>query len=255
MSPSSQITIRRAEAADAAAVARLLHDFNTEFGDPTPGVAALTERAGEMIAAEEMIVMLAGEGPEGLAQLRLRPSVWSGALDAYLEEVYVAPAHRGEGSAARCSSPCSRLLARREPPASTSAQARPTPLRSGSTRAAASATSSTGRRCSSTNVTCDPGLFAARSVYLSEAQGIDSAWSVTSPSARRRSRAPAREPVRRHQKTASNRRLPWAHRHPLPLDPFPVRGHLAGTRSWRRSCCAVTPTLPPRSFAKSSSAA
>jgi ribosomal protein S18 acetylase RimI-like enzyme len=97
MSPSSQITIRRAEATDAAAVARLLHDFNTEFGDPTPGVAALTERAGEMIAAEEMIVMLAGEGPEGLAQLRLRPSVWSGALDAYLEEVYVAPAHRGRG--------------------------------------------------------------------------------------------------------------------------------------------------------------
>ncbi len=97
MSPSSQITIRRAEAADAAAVARLLHDFNTEFGDPTPGVAALTERAGEMIAAEEMIVMLAGEGPEGLAQLRLRPSVWSGARDAYLEEVYVAPAHRGRG--------------------------------------------------------------------------------------------------------------------------------------------------------------
>jgi len=41
--------------------------------------------------------MLAGEGPEGLAQLRLRPSVWSGALDAYLEEVYVAPAHRGRG--------------------------------------------------------------------------------------------------------------------------------------------------------------
>ncbi len=97
MTPTPQITIRRAEAADAADVARLLHDFNTEFGDPTPGVAALTERAGEMIAAEEMIVMLAGEGPEGLAQLRLRPSVWSGALDAYLEEVYVAPAHRGRG--------------------------------------------------------------------------------------------------------------------------------------------------------------
>lgn len=97
MTPRPQITIRRAEVADAAEVARLLHDFNTEFGDPTPGVAALTERAGGLIAAGEMTVMLAGEESEGLAQLRLRPSVWSGALDAYLEELYVVPAHRGRG--------------------------------------------------------------------------------------------------------------------------------------------------------------
>jgi ribosomal protein S18 acetylase RimI-like enzyme len=38
-----------------------------------------------------------GEGPDGLALLRLRPSVWSGALDAYLEELYVAPGARGRG--------------------------------------------------------------------------------------------------------------------------------------------------------------
>ena len=29
--------------------------------------------------------------------LRFRPSIWSGATDAYLEELYVAPAQRGQG--------------------------------------------------------------------------------------------------------------------------------------------------------------
>ena len=32
----SRTAIRRAKVADAPEVARLLHDFNTEFGDPTP---------------------------------------------------------------------------------------------------------------------------------------------------------------------------------------------------------------------------
>ena len=89
--------MRRAEPADAADVARLLHDFNTEFDDPTPGVAVLTERARELIAAGEIVVLLAGEGPDGLAQFRFLRSVWSGGLDVYLEELYVVPARRGQG--------------------------------------------------------------------------------------------------------------------------------------------------------------
>lgn len=89
--------MRRAEPADAADVARLLHDFNTEFDDPTPGVAVLTERARELIAAGEIVVLLAGEAPDGLAQFRFLRSVWSGALDVYLEELYVVPARRGQG--------------------------------------------------------------------------------------------------------------------------------------------------------------
>ena len=92
-----QIEIRRATPGDAAAVARLLHDFNTEFDDPTPGVEVLGERAKEMIAAGEMVVLLAGDGPDGLAQLRCRRSVWSDGLDLYLEELYVVPELRGQG--------------------------------------------------------------------------------------------------------------------------------------------------------------
>ncbi|HEY0391642.1 MAG TPA: GNAT family N-acetyltransferase [Solirubrobacterales bacterium] len=89
--------VRRAEVTDAAEIARLLHDFNTEFSDPTPGVTVLTQRIGRLLEDGEVTVLLAGEGPDGLALLRLRPSLWAEGLDAYLEELYVAPPRRGEG--------------------------------------------------------------------------------------------------------------------------------------------------------------
>ena len=92
-----QPAIRRAEVADAPEVARLLHDFNAEFGDPTPGVEVLAERVPRLLAEGEITVLLGGEGPDGLALIRLRPALWAEGLDAYLEELYVAPALRGRG--------------------------------------------------------------------------------------------------------------------------------------------------------------
>lgn len=92
-----EVSVRRAEAGDAAAVARLLHAFNAEFDEPTPDVATLAERAREMLAAGTIVVLLAGEGPDGLAQFRFLRSIWTGALDVYLEELYVVPGRRGEG--------------------------------------------------------------------------------------------------------------------------------------------------------------
>lgn len=94
---SSEIPVRRAAVADAPEVARLLHDFNTEFDDPTPGVEALTARARLLLAEGEMTVLLGGERPDGIALIRLRPAIWTEGLDAYLEELYVAPERRGEG--------------------------------------------------------------------------------------------------------------------------------------------------------------
>ncbi len=92
-----EIAIRRGGPEDAGEIARLLHDFNTEFSEPSPGVAALTENARRMLSAGEMTVLLAGDGPDGISLLRLRTSVWTGAPEAYLQELYVAPPLRGRG--------------------------------------------------------------------------------------------------------------------------------------------------------------
>ena len=78
-------------------MARLLHDFQNEFEEPTPGVAALTERVRRFIEEDEAVFLLTGKGPDGFAQLRFRPSLITGALGAHLEELYVAPAERGRG--------------------------------------------------------------------------------------------------------------------------------------------------------------
>jgi ribosomal protein S18 acetylase RimI-like enzyme len=94
---NSAPNVRTAGAEDAAEVARLLDAFNREFDEYTPGVEILTENARRMLERGEMTVLLAGDGPDGIAELRFRPSVWTGELDAYLEELYVAPGRRGEG--------------------------------------------------------------------------------------------------------------------------------------------------------------
>ncbi|HEY5708685.1 MAG TPA: GNAT family N-acetyltransferase [Solirubrobacterales bacterium] len=78
-------------------MARLLHDFNTEFDEETPGVAVLTERVADFIEEEEAVFLLIGDRPDGIAQMRYFPSLWSRELNAYLEELYVVPGLRGGG--------------------------------------------------------------------------------------------------------------------------------------------------------------
>jgi ribosomal protein S18 acetylase RimI-like enzyme len=89
--------VRRATAGDATVIGRLLHDFNTEYDDPTPGPDKLAERIRQLLAGGDTAVVLAGAGPDGLAVLRFRPALWSEALECYLAELYVAPAARGRG--------------------------------------------------------------------------------------------------------------------------------------------------------------
>src|SRR3954454_3259648 len=96
---SSDTTIRRATPGDAGAVARLLQDFQEEFDELSPGVEALEERYADLIRNRDMTVLLAGDGPDGFAQIRFRPWVYSAGPNAhsYLEELYVVPSLRGHG--------------------------------------------------------------------------------------------------------------------------------------------------------------
>ena len=89
--------MRPASAGDAPVFGRLLHAFNVEFGEQTPSAELIAERAAPLIESGDVTVLFAGDGPDGFAQLRFRPSLYTGALDAYLEELYVAPALRGQG--------------------------------------------------------------------------------------------------------------------------------------------------------------
>jgi GNAT superfamily N-acetyltransferase len=89
--------IRLASVGDAPAFGQLLHAFNAEFGESTPDAETIANRAAPLIESGEVTVLFAGEGPDGFAQLRFRPSLYTGALDVYLEELYVVPDRRGHG--------------------------------------------------------------------------------------------------------------------------------------------------------------
>jgi ribosomal protein S18 acetylase RimI-like enzyme len=89
--------VRTATPSDAEAIGRLLDDFNTEFEEPSPGPERLADRIRELIAAGDTAVLLGGAGPDGVAVLRFRPSIWSQAHECHLAELYVVPGRRRHG--------------------------------------------------------------------------------------------------------------------------------------------------------------
>ena len=91
--------LREAGPDDAGVVARLLHDFNTEFEAPTPSADEFRARFAELLDRDDLLVLLSGpvEEPTGFAYVTLRPTpYWDGPL-AQLEELYVRPELRDRG--------------------------------------------------------------------------------------------------------------------------------------------------------------
>jgi ribosomal protein S18 acetylase RimI-like enzyme len=102
-SDAVSVPVSLAVAPGALAVAgRLLHDFNTEYDDPSPGADALADRLGTLVTGGDTDVLLIGDGDgdgdgQGVAVLRFRPALWTLADECYLAELYVAPTRRGGG--------------------------------------------------------------------------------------------------------------------------------------------------------------
>lgn len=83
---------------DADTIARLLIDFNTEFGDPAPKQDWLAGRIAELLRqGATSVVLIETAAADGLAVMRFRPSLWEAADECYLAELYVRPTMRGRG--------------------------------------------------------------------------------------------------------------------------------------------------------------
>jgi ribosomal protein S18 acetylase RimI-like enzyme len=95
--PPAELVVRVADSSDAGVTSQLLYDFNREFDEPTPSPDELAERLRKLLAGGDTMVLLGGSGPDGLALLRFRPSLWSRGLECYLAELYVVPDRRGQG--------------------------------------------------------------------------------------------------------------------------------------------------------------
>ena len=91
--------VRRATAADAEVLARMLWDFNTEFETETDDVPALRARFERLLGLPEIVAVVAedDDAPVGFALLSVRPAIWFDGPVAQLEELYVVPALRDRG--------------------------------------------------------------------------------------------------------------------------------------------------------------
>lgn len=90
------VHVRLATIEDTPTVAQWLHDFNNEYGDPSPGPDWLAGRLTALLRLDTSVLMV-DPPAAGFALLRFRPALWSANLECYVAELYVAPDQRGKG--------------------------------------------------------------------------------------------------------------------------------------------------------------
>ena len=91
--------VRLADRTELPAVGQLLHDFNREFDEPAPQPDVIARRLAELLDDDDddATVIVGGDGPDGVAVLQFRKSIWTPNLECYVAELYVVPGRRGKG--------------------------------------------------------------------------------------------------------------------------------------------------------------
>ena len=110
--------VRRATSDDAAVLARLLWDFNTEFETEVDDVDVLAVRFARLLELDDIVAVLAEDGSTavGFALVSLRPAIWFDGPVSQLEELYVVPHLRDRGIGTLVLDLCRRLAVERGSP-------------------------------------------------------------------------------------------------------------------------------------------
>jgi ribosomal protein S18 acetylase RimI-like enzyme len=90
-------SIRLAGPEDAGTIASLVAAFRDWYGEEAPSDEQIRHSVEVLLEDRQTEFLLAGEPASGFAQLRFRHSVWTGADDAWLEDVYVGVDARRAG--------------------------------------------------------------------------------------------------------------------------------------------------------------
>ena len=92
--------VRLATSDDLDSVVRLIAEFRDWWGKFQPSSEAIAATAAELLENEDTEFLLALDdagGAAGICQLRYRLSVWTGADDCWLEDLFVSERARGGG--------------------------------------------------------------------------------------------------------------------------------------------------------------
>jgi len=90
--------VRLAGAGEEAEVSSLIAGFRDFYEEAEPDDEQIARMVAELLGDQRTEFLLVGEPAVGVAQLRFRPSVWTGAEDAWLEDLFVVEVARRGGA-------------------------------------------------------------------------------------------------------------------------------------------------------------
>jgi ribosomal protein S18 acetylase RimI-like enzyme len=100
------VNVRLATRGEADEVASLIAGFRDFYGETEPLDGQIAQLVGELIEDDRSEFLLAGDPAVGVAQLRFRPSVWTGTEDAWLEDLFVVEDARRGGAGRALAQAC-----------------------------------------------------------------------------------------------------------------------------------------------------